>query len=229
VSGDPGNSTPVRWAAWAVFAFLAVVSLGWTGDWLATLVPSIFATGSPARLLVAGEDAYHYKWLPGAPETWCDVYANRALPITKTTVTPAMLLVAAPSPPLPIPSPRRFGFSSSGPCSGNLVALARTACEPALADRLDGLGRGLYLDSGLAAPYRSRASLCPSRFLFSLWLTLSIKQKAGASKWAGAVAGLLIAVRPPFLLILLPSFFFGAGISGREPQPDWWPGSFCRF
>ena len=58
------------------------------------------------RLLADGEDPYHYKWTLGKPERFFDPFENPALPITKTTVTPASppTLVKAPRPMICAPS-----------------------------------------------------------------------------------------------------------------------------
>ncbi len=48
------------------------------------------------RLLEAEIDPYHYKWHYGDPDTYCDVYNNPNLPVSKTTVTPPLLLLHAP-------------------------------------------------------------------------------------------------------------------------------------
>lgn len=206
VSGHPGSSSLGRWVAGAALAVLALISL--VLDW--NLVSD---TGSidfrnritGARLLVAGEDPYHYKWLPGAPASWCDVYANRALPITKTTVSPAMLLLGAPLAALTYP----------------LAQKAWLLCEWALLGGIWWLWFGLLPDRRIRIAWtalilgftytlawrhhtdRGQAYVLLV-YLFSLWLTLSLKHKRETSKWAGAIAGLLIAVRPPLLLILVP-------------------------
>src|SRR5476649_740345 len=53
------------------------------------------------RLLEHGIDAYHYKWREGGPEEFCDVYNNPRLPVSKTTATPALLLLHVPLAALP--------------------------------------------------------------------------------------------------------------------------------
>src|SRR6202453_2557682 len=54
-----------------------------------------------ARLMEHGIDAYHYKWQEGDPEEYCDVYNNPKLPVSKTTATPALLMVNLPLAVLP--------------------------------------------------------------------------------------------------------------------------------
>src|ERR1700683_1330228 len=53
------------------------------------------------RLLENGTDAYRYKWHEGEPQEFCDVYNNPNLTVSKTTATPAMLMMNLPLGPLP--------------------------------------------------------------------------------------------------------------------------------
>src|SRR5476651_783636 len=53
------------------------------------------------RLLEAGIDAYHYKWREGEPAAYADVYNNPKLPVSKTTATPALLMLHLPLAALP--------------------------------------------------------------------------------------------------------------------------------
>src|SRR5260370_20353914 len=54
-----------------------------------------------ARLLEHGIDTYRYKWRAGEPPEYCDVYNNPKLPVSKTTATPALLLLHLPLAALP--------------------------------------------------------------------------------------------------------------------------------
>src|SRR5271156_4650353 len=53
------------------------------------------------RLLEHGINPYYYKWHNGDPEEYCDVYNNPKLPVSKTTGTPAMLMLHLPLAALP--------------------------------------------------------------------------------------------------------------------------------
>ena len=95
---------------WGIVALVGLAILSFLTDWnLVSKSGSIDyrnrVTG--ARLLLSGIDPYHYKWQPGDPAAWCDLYDNPKLPISKTTVTPAMLLLAAPAALLPYPYSQR--------------------------------------------------------------------------------------------------------------------------
>jgi hypothetical protein len=49
-----------------------------------------------ARIASAGIDPYSYKWSPGQPEAYCDLYNEPGALLSKTTVTPWVLAVHAP-------------------------------------------------------------------------------------------------------------------------------------
>src|SRR5271163_909595 len=53
------------------------------------------------RLLEHGIDAYHYKWREGEPEEYCDPFNNPKLTVSRTTATPALLLLHLPLAALP--------------------------------------------------------------------------------------------------------------------------------
>jgi len=53
------------------------------------------------RLLEHGVDAYHYKWSNVDPPEYCDPYNNPKLPVSKTTATPALLMLHVPLAALP--------------------------------------------------------------------------------------------------------------------------------
>src|ERR1700722_14128683 len=54
-----------------------------------------------ARLLEHGIDPYHYIWHPGDPAEFCDTRNNPRMTVSKTTVSPAMLVLYAPLAALP--------------------------------------------------------------------------------------------------------------------------------
>jgi hypothetical protein len=53
------------------------------------------------RLLEHGMDPYHYIWHPGDPTEFCDIRNNPNMTVSKTTVSPTLLLVFAPLAALP--------------------------------------------------------------------------------------------------------------------------------
>jgi hypothetical protein len=158
-----------------------------------------------ARLLVAGQDPYHYKWSEGAPERWRDPYDNPALPITKTTVTPAVLFLTEPLAALPYPTSQlAWLLAQWGLLLGTWGLWLR---------RLDGKpARWLWSAAVVGFTYtlawrhhidRGQAYMLLV-FLLAVWLSLSL-QRAPKQSWAaGVVAGFLLAMRPPLLLLVVP-------------------------
>lgn len=58
-----------------------------------------------ARLMLAGQDPYFFKWRPGFPETWADpADPQTKSKVTRVTVTPAVLLCFAPFAPIYFPT-----------------------------------------------------------------------------------------------------------------------------
>ena len=154
------------------------------------------------RLLEHGIDAYHYKWHNGDPEEFCDVYNNPKLPVSKTTATPALLLLHLPLAALPYrPAQFLWFFAQWGLLLGTgwlwlrtctarwqgwLVAMAVTGFTYTAAWRL-------HAERG--------QSYVLLAFLFAGWLTATLDRKWGNSFAAGCVAGFLAALRPPFVLL----------------------------
>ena len=155
------------------------------------------------RLLEHGIDAYRYKWHEGEPETYADVYNNPKLPVSKTTATPALLMLHLPLAPLPYRVAQFLWFFAQWllllgtgwlwlrACATNrtrgLVALAVTGFTYTAAWRL-------HAERGQAYVLLA--------FLFAGWLTVTLDPKRGNGFLAGFIAGFLVALRPPFLLLL---------------------------
>jgi hypothetical protein len=156
-----------------------------------------------ARLFEEGRDAYHYKWHNGDPEEFCDVYNNPRLPVSKTTATPAMLLVDLPLAGMPY----RLGeflwfFAQWALLLGTAYLWLRTCTTP--------LQRWLVAAFIVGFTYTAAWRLHAERgqsyvlllFLFAGWLALTLDPKKSNGLLAGCVAGFLIALRPPFVLLL---------------------------
>jgi hypothetical protein len=156
------------------------------------------------RLMEAGIDPYHYKWHYRDPDIYCDVYNNPNLPVSKTTVTPPMLLLHAPFAAVPY----RLGqflwlFAQWGLLVGTGILWLR-ACP-----------RGWQLWAVVAfvvgftytGAWRLHAERGQSyvvlAFFFSAWLAVTLDRKWGNTFAAGFFAGLLATLRPPFLLLAL--------------------------
>jgi hypothetical protein len=155
------------------------------------------------RLLEHGIDAYHYKWHDGDPEAYCDVYNNPKLPVSKTTATPALLMLHVPWAALPYRLAQFLWFFAQWllllgtgwlwlracPTSRQrwLVALAVTGFTYTAAWRL-------HAERGQAYVLLA--------FLFACWLTATLDPKRGNGFVVGCIAGFLIALRPPFVLLV---------------------------
>ncbi len=154
------------------------------------------------RLLKHGIDAYRYKWRDGEPEEFADVYNNPKLPASKTTATPALLMLHLPLAALPY-RPAQFlwffaqwilllgtGWLWLRTCTTSrqrwLVALALTGFTYTAAWRL-------HAERGQAYVLLA--------FLFAGWLVATLDPKRGNGFLAGCLAGFLAALRPPFLLL----------------------------
>ena len=154
-----------------------------------------------ARLMEHGIDAYHYKWTEGDPEEYCDVYNNPKLPVSKTTATPALLMLNMPLAALRY-RPAQYlwfllqwmllvgtGWLWLRMCKADwqrlFIALAVVGFTFTAAWRLHAERGQAYVLLG---------------FLFAVWLTLTLERKWGFG--TGCLAGFLMALRPPFLLLL---------------------------
>ncbi len=158
-----------------------------------------------ARLLEAGRDPYHYKWRTGDPDRWRDPYDNPALPITKTTVTPALLWVTAPFAALPYPAAQiGWLFAQWGFLIGIWGLWMRTIHGTLARWIWSALVVGFTYT--LAWRHHIDRGQCyvMLAFLMALWLSLSLRTDAKNRGLAGATAGFLLALRPPLLLFLAP-------------------------
>ena len=155
-----------------------------------------------ARLFEAGIDPYHYKWHHDDPDIYCDVYNNPYLPVSKTTVTPSMLLVHAPY----AIAPYRLGqflwfFTQWALLVGTGIFWVR-ACPKAWQRWLV---VAFVVGFSFTGAWRLHAERGQSyvllAFLFSAWLTGTLDPKWRDTFSTGFLAGLLATLRPPFLLL----------------------------
>ncbi len=213
-----GKARPIAAAAtshpaalWAALALIVLAIGSFMWDWMV-----VSTTGSldyrnrvvGLRLLTDGMDPYHYKWQRGGPETLCDVYENHNLPITKTTVTPAMLLTGWPLELLPYPVSQMLWLLTEWALLAALWWVWFTWPGQTLRSRWwwsvlvvafsFTLGWRKHIDNGQA--YLLWA------VLLSLWQRLSL---AGTRPGlTGLLAGLLLCLRPPLLLVIGPFLLF---------------------
>jgi hypothetical protein len=155
------------------------------------------------RLLAHGIDAYHYKWSRGEPEEYGDVYNNPQLKVSKTTATPTLLLLHEPLAPLP------YRLGEFLWLLLQWLMLLGTAWLW-LRQRATGRQRLWLAAFVVGFTYTSMWRLHAERgqayvlllLVFAGWLVATLDAKPRWSFVAGLLAGLLIALRPPFILLL---------------------------
>jgi hypothetical protein len=154
------------------------------------------------RLLVAGIDPYFYKWHEPEPPEYCDPYNNPLLPVSKTTATPALLLLHEPLALLPYRIAEYLWLFLQWLLLLGTVWLWLRRC-PAPGQRL--LLAAFVVGLTYTAAWRLHAERGQAYvlllFLFAGWLTLTRNTKFGNGFLAGLLAGFLVALRPPFLLL----------------------------
>ncbi len=155
------------------------------------------------RLLEHGIDAYRYKWHEGEREAYCDVYNNPQMPVSKTTATPALLLLHWPLAALPYrPAQFLWFFAQWGLLLGTgwlwlrvcTMEWQRWAVALFLAGFTYTAAWRLHAERG--------QSYVLLAFLLAWWLTRTLDAKRGNGLVAGFIAGFLVALRPPFALLV---------------------------
>ena len=157
-----------------------------------------------ARLLAHGIDAYHYKWHEGDPPEYCDLRnIIPSLPVSKTTVTPAVLVLELPPAALPYRTAQFVWLFGQWILLLGIGWLWMRECPGAQLRWLI----ALFLTSfTFTVPWRWHAErgqeyIVPA-FLFACWLMATLDAKRSRDFLAGFIAGFLVALRPPFALLL---------------------------
>ena len=160
------------------------------------------------RLLAEGIDPYHHKWTPEQPETRLDLYNNPAVTVSKTTVTPTFLLVHAPVAMLNYRDGQFVWLLMQWVCLVGALLLWRR-CLPREGANFAWLV-ALTLAFTCTAAWRLHAERGQSYVVMlavmAAWASLSLRPWRGRlGDWlAGAAAGLLVALRPPLLVVVAP-------------------------
>jgi len=154
------------------------------------------------RLLADHVDPYHYKWPEGGPELYFDPYNNPNVPVSKTTATPALLLLHEPLALLPYRVAQLCWFIAQWLLLLGTAWLWRRHCATSRQHWLLAL---FVTGFTYTAAWRLHAERGQSYvlllFLFACWLALTLNEKWGKSFAAGLLAGFLVALRPPLLLL----------------------------
>jgi len=194
-----------------------VATLGWILAGLALLVSLYLDFANTAqggaidlrnritgvRLLENGMDAFHYRWHTGDPDVFCDVYSNPNLTVNRTKVTPTLLLVHAPEALLPYRLGQFVWFFFQWALLVGTGWLWLRACTAPWQRWLVAL---FVVGFTYTAAWRLHAERGQSyivlTFFFAWWLGRTLDPKTGNGFFAGFLGGLLVALRPPFGLLL---------------------------
>lgn len=207
-SADPPPSSKA--AFWGALALAVLAAWSFAADWaMVSKSGSIDyrnrVTG--LRLLASGEDPYHYKWTPGKPERFFDPFENPGLPITKTTVTPATLLTGWPMALLPYPVAKFLWFLAQWALLAGLWLLWFR--WPGQTDRSRWWWTALVVGFTYTLAWRHHIDRGQAYILWALllgaWMRMSMVKSPAKRGWLpGLAAGLLVCLRPPLLMVLLP-------------------------
>ena len=156
-----------------------------------------------ARLMEHGIDAYHYKWHEGDPPEYCDLRNNPHLPVSKTTVTPTLLMLHLPLAVLPYRQAQYLWLFVQWLLLLGTGWLWFRACTTSLTRWLVVLFVTGFSYT-VAWRWHAERGQCYVllAFLFAYWLTATMDPKRGNGFAAGCVAGFLVALRPPFIMFL---------------------------
>ena len=156
-----------------------------------------------ARLLESGINPYTYKWTYGNPDIYCDVYNNPNVPVSKTTASPALLVLHAPLAALPYRDGEFAWLAAQWLLLLGTGWLWLRSCTA----EWQRVGLALLLTGfTYTAAWRLHAERGQSyvllTFIFAAWLALTL-DRSWSRHWAvGILAGLLIVLRPTFALLL---------------------------
>ncbi len=155
------------------------------------------------RLLVHGIDPYHYKWHEPEPDQYCDPYNNPNLSVSKTTATPALLLLHLPLAVLPYRIAQFLWFFAQW---GLLLGTGWLWLRQCATSRQRGLIALFLTGLTYTAAWRLHAERGQAYvlllFVFTGWLTMTLDSRQRHGFFTGFLAGFLATLRPPFLLLV---------------------------
>jgi hypothetical protein len=155
-----------------------------------------------ARLLEHGIDPYHYIWHPGDPAEFCDIRNNPRMTVSKTSVTPAMLVVFAPLAALPYRTAQITWFVAQWLfLLGTAWFWLRCGVTPLKCWLAAIFVVGFTFTPGWQ--WEMERGQCYTLLVFLLaYVLASWRGEERANALAGFVAGLLVALRPPCIVLL---------------------------
>jgi hypothetical protein len=156
-----------------------------------------------ARLLAHAIDPYHYKWHEGDPPEYCDLRNTTVALVSKTTVTPAFLVLQLPLAALPYRTAQLLWLAVQWFLLLGMgwlwICVARTA-------KVSWLIAGFLTAFTYTQAWRWHAERGQDyvllALLFAFWLVATMDERLGNRFVTGCVAGILIALRPPFALLV---------------------------
>jgi hypothetical protein len=157
------------------------------------------------RLLESGIDPYTYKWHYDDPDIYLDVFnnPNPLVTVSKTTASPALLILHAPLAALAYRDGEFVWLFAQWALllgTGWLWLRACTADWQRMAIAI------LLTGFTFTAAWRLHAERGQSyvllAFVFAAWLVLTLDRTWGRHWLVGIIAGLLIALRPTFALLV---------------------------
>lgn len=155
------------------------------------------------RLLERGINPYTYKWSYGEPEVYCDVYNNPQVAVSKTTASPALLLAHAPLAALPYRAGEFAWLAAQWLMLLGMGWLWLRACTAEWQRMAVAI---LFAGFTFTAAWRLHAERGQAYVLlalvFAAWLVLTLDRRWGRHWIVGGIAGLLIAFRPTFALLV---------------------------
>ena len=169
------------------------------------------------RLLEQGLDPYHHLWHAGDPEELCDTRNNPRMTVTKTTVSPALLVLYAPLAALPYRAAEFAWLIAQWLLLLATLGLWLRTGTPPLKLWL----AALFVVGFTFTPgwrWEAERGQCYTLLAFLLAYVLAPGRvgRRADDFLAGAVAGVLVALRPsnvvllPFLTMHRPRQFMGA-------------------
>lgn len=156
-----------------------------------------------ARLLEHGIDPYHYIWHPGDPAEFCDTRNNPRMTVSKTTVSPAMLVLYAPLAALPY---RAAQFAWLFLQWLLLLGTVWLWLRAGMARFSFWLALFFVVAFTFTPGWRNEAERgqCYTLLVFLLAYVLTFRSECGQGNefLAGAVAGVLVTLRAPYIVLL---------------------------
>ena len=155
------------------------------------------------RLLEKGIDPYHYHWHEGEPPEYIDLRNNPHLDVSKTTVTPTLLLLELPFAGVPYRTTQYIWLIVQWFLLLGIGFLWWRAAPTQLSRWFVIL---FVTGFSFTDSWRWEAERCQAylliAFIFTCWLTATLSPRQSNGFIAGLIAGFLITLRPPCLLLI---------------------------